>query len=43
MFIDLADLVEEFSTLGLVGAIHKYHNKPLEKEAKSPVAGPSFL
>ena len=42
-FIDLADLVEESSTLGLVGVIQKYHNNPLEKEAESLVAGPSFL
>ena len=43
MFMDLADLVEEISTLGLVDALQKYHNKPLEMEAKSIVAGPSFL
>jgi len=43
MFMDLADLVEEISTLGLVDALQKYHNKPLEKDAKSIVAGPSFL
>jgi hypothetical protein len=43
MFMDLADLVEEFSPLAVVGALQKYHNKPLEKEAKSIVAGPSFL
>ncbi|MFZ0514172.1 MAG: hypothetical protein WAM14_21380 [Candidatus Nitrosopolaris sp.] len=42
-FMDLADLVEEISTLGLVDALQKYHNKPLEKEAKSIVAGPIFL
>jgi hypothetical protein len=41
--MDLADLVEEISRLGLVDAMQKYHNKPLEKEAKSIVAGPSFL
>jgi hypothetical protein len=35
--------VEEISRLGLVDAIQKYHNKPLEREAKSIVAGPSFL
>jgi len=43
MFMDLPDLVEEISTLGLVDALQKYHNKPLEKDAKSIVAGPSFL
>ena len=42
-FIDLSNLVEEISRLGLVDALQKYHNKPLEKEAKSIVAGPSFL
>jgi hypothetical protein len=26
-----------------VDSIQKYHNKPLEREAKSIVAGPSFL
>ena len=40
---DLINLVEEISRLGLVDAMQKYHNKPLEKEAKSIVAGPSFL
>ena len=43
MFMDLANLVEEISGIGLVDALQKYHNKPLEKEAKSIVAGPSFL
>jgi hypothetical protein len=42
-FIDLAELVDQLSRLGLVDALQKYHNKPLEKEAKSIVAGPSFL
>ncbi len=42
-FIDVSNLVEEISKLGLVDALQKYHNKPLEKEAKSIVAGPSFL
>ena len=42
-FMDLSNLVEEISRLGLVDALQKYHNKPLEKEAKSIVAGPSFL
>jgi len=43
IFVDLAELVEEISRLGLVDALQKYHNKPLEKQAKSIVAGPSFL
>ena len=42
-FTDVSNLVEEISRLGLVDALQKYHNKPLEKEAKSIVAGPSFL
>ena len=42
-FMGLTDLVEEISSLGLTDALQKYHNKPLQKEAKSIVAGPSFL
>ena len=42
-FLDLTDLVGEISILGLVEALQKYYNSPLEKEAKSIVAGPSFL
>jgi hypothetical protein len=42
-FIDVANLVEKISSLGLVDALQKYHDKPLQKEAKSIVAGPSFL
>jgi len=42
-FIDVVSLVEEIGRVGLVDAMQKYHNKPLEKEAKSIVAGPSFL
>lgn len=42
-FLDLADLVGEISSLGLVEVFQKYYNLPLEKEAKSIVAGPSFL
>ena len=42
-FINLADLVVEISSLGLVEALQKYYNLPLEKEAKSIVTGPSFL
>ena len=33
--VELTNLVEEISRLGLVDALQKYHNKPLEKEAKS--------
>jgi len=42
-FIDLSELVEELSSLGLTDTLEKYYNKPLEKQAKSIVAGPSFL
>lgn len=42
-FTELTSLVEEISKLGLVDALQKYHNKPVEKDAKSIVAGPSFL
>jgi hypothetical protein len=36
-FMDVAYLVEEISSLGLVDALQKYYNKPLQKEAKSIV------
>ena len=42
-FIDLSDLAEEISRLGLADTLLKYFNKPVEKEVKSIVAGPSFL
>jgi hypothetical protein len=42
-FIDVSNLVEEISRLGLVDALQKYHNGALEKEARNIVAGPSFL
>src|SRR5215210_1628767 len=42
-FMDLADLVEELGSIGLQAALKKYYNKPLEHEAKSIVAGPSFM
>jgi hypothetical protein len=41
--MDLSDLVEELSGLGLTDTLQKYYNKPLEKQAMSIVAGPSFL
>jgi hypothetical protein len=43
MFMDLDDLVDQISRLGLVNTLQQYYNQPLEKEAKSIVAGPSFL
>lgn len=42
-FIDLSELIEELGSLGLTGTLEKYYNKPLEKQARSIVAGPSFL
>ena len=33
-FLDLTDLVGEISSLGLVEALQKYYNLPLEKDAK---------
>jgi hypothetical protein len=42
-FIDLYELVEELSSLGLMDTLQKYYNNPLEKQARSIVAGPSFL
>src|SRR5687767_3247315 len=42
-FVDLAQLVEELSNMGLNDALKKYYNKPFEHEAKSIVAGPSFM
>ncbi len=43
MFVDLAQLVEELSNIGLGEALNKYYSKPFEHEAKSIVAGPSFM
>lgn len=42
-FVELANLVEELSNIGLEQALKKYYNKPFEHEAKSIVAGPSFM
>jgi hypothetical protein len=42
-FIDLATLVEEISNRGLTDTLKKYYDNPLEHEAKSIVAGPSFM
>ena len=35
--------MEEISKVELGDAMQKYHDKPLEKDVKSIVAGPSFL
>ena len=42
-FVDLADLVEQLGDMGLQDTLKKYYNKPFEHEAKSIVAGPSFM
>jgi hypothetical protein len=42
-FVDLANLVEELSNMGLTEILKKYYNKPFEHEAQSIVAGPSFI
>jgi hypothetical protein len=42
-FIELPSLVEELSSIGLTDTLKKYYNKPFEHEAKSIVAGPSFM
>ena len=41
--IDLSKLVEAISETGLEEGLQKFYDKPLEKETKSIVAGPSFL
>ena len=41
-FIDVADMVEEISSLGLDDTLQKYHNKALQRKAKSMVVGPSL-
>jgi hypothetical protein len=42
-FVELSSLVEELSNIGLTETLKKYYNKPIEHEAKSIVAGPSFI
>ncbi|MEO9320142.1 MAG: hypothetical protein ABI361_05670 [Nitrososphaera sp.] len=42
-YVDLSNLVEELSTAGLSDTLKKYYNKPFEHEARSIVAGPSFI
>jgi hypothetical protein len=42
-FVELPSLVEELSNIGLANTLKKYYNKPLEHEAKSIVAGPTFI
>jgi proline dehydrogenase len=42
-FVELSNLVEELSNIGLTETLKKYYKKPMEHEAKSIVAGPSFI
>jgi hypothetical protein len=41
--MDISKLVETISESGLEEGLQEFYNKPLEKETKSIVAGPSFL
>jgi hypothetical protein len=42
-FIDLSDLIEAIGNIGLTETLKKYYNQPFEHDAKSIVAGPSFI
>ena len=42
-FVELPLLVEELSNIGLHDTLKKYYNEPVEHEAKSIVAGPTFI
>jgi hypothetical protein len=42
-FVELSNLVEELSSIGLTETLNKYYKKPMEHEARSIVAGPSFI
>jgi hypothetical protein len=42
-FVELPSLVDELSNIGLNETLKKYYDKPFEHEAKSIVAGPSFM
>ena len=42
-FVELPSLVEDLSNIGLPDTLKKYYNEPLEHEAKSIVAGPTFI
>ncbi len=42
-FVELSNLVEELSNVGLTETLKKYYTKPFEHEARSIVAGPSFM
>jgi hypothetical protein len=42
-FVELPILVEELSNIGLNDTLKKHYNEPMEHEAKSIVAGPTFI
>lgn len=42
-FVELSDPVEEISNVGLAETLKKYYDKPFEHDARSIVAGPSFM
>lgn len=42
-FVDLTGLVEKLGSLGLTDTLKEYYDDPFQKEAKSMMAGPSFL
>jgi hypothetical protein len=42
-FVELSSLVEELSNTGLSDTLKKYYNEPVEHEAYSIVAGPTFI
>ena len=42
-FVELQNLVEELGNIGLPETLKKYFKKPMEHDAKSIVAGPSFI
>jgi hypothetical protein len=42
-FVELPILVEELSNTGLPDTLKKYYNEAVEHEAKSIVAGPTFI
>lgn len=42
-FVELTNLVEELGNIGLPDTLKKHYKKPVEHDAKSIVAGPSFI
>ena len=42
-FVDISELVEKLSSLGLTDTLKEYYDNPYNKDVKSIVAGPSFL